>query len=319
MKKLAAGLFAALLCLATTGCQPNSSEYFTDDEPEILELSSNHLRVMQITDLHMMFGIDAKDNKTLNLISAMANETDPDLIYITGDMSMTTIGPMLFGQLYNFMEGLDIPWTFVFGNHETMYNSYDTYLSQIADKTDDNLLFKVGPEIDNGGRGNYIIETTYNDVPFFNLYGMDSKDESNGVYEYDYFSEAQVDWYAGHAAQDAIAGVNNAVFMHIPLKQYEEYTDYTLIDGQMGEDRVYPQGLDTGIFTEMVNHGVTKGVFCGHDHLSDFSFIKDGIMLAYGRRTGYNAYGALSRGARIIDIDSNKNLTSFILDASEVA
>jgi len=319
MKKLATGLFAALLCITTTGCQPNSSEYFTDDTPTTLELSSNHLRIMQLTDLHMMFGIGAKDTKTLDLITALAKETDPDLIYITGDMSMTTIGPILFGQLYNHMESLDIPWTFVFGNHETMYNSYDKYLSQLADKEDDNLLFKVGPELDNGGRGNYIIEATYNDVPFYNIYGMDSKDQSNGVYEYDYFSEAQVDWYSTHAAQDAIDGVNNVAFMHIPLKQYEEYADYTLIDGQMGEDKVYSQGLDTGIFDAMVSNGVTKGVFCGHDHLSDFSFIKDGVMLAYGRCTGYNAYGTLTRGARIIDIDSNKNLTSHVIDASEVA
>lgn len=44
------------------------------------------------------------------------------------------------------------------------------------------------------------------------------------------------------------------------------------------------------------------GVFVGHDHDNDFIGIDKGIALGYGRVTGADAYGELTRGARIIEL-----------------
>jgi hypothetical protein len=80
---------------------------------------------------------------------------------------------------------------------------------------------------------------------------------------------------------------------------------------------VYAQDEDTGMFAAIVEHNKTKGVFVGHDHLNDFSVMVDGIYLAYGRITGFNAYGSLERGGRVIEISSSGTLSSTILLKSD--
>jgi hypothetical protein len=108
--------------------------------------------------------------------------------------------------------------------------------------------------------------------------------------------------------------------MHIPLIQYNDWDQDLFMDEreQMGEDRVYPQGMETGLFDSIVANGVTQGVFAGHDHLSNFSFLKDGVLLAYGQVTGYNGYGIIERGARFIDVNSLGVMTSYLLTETEV-
>jgi len=44
------------------------------------------------------------------------------------------------------------------------------------------------------------------------------------------------------------------------------------------------------------------GVFTGHDHNNEYIGINKGIVLAYGRVSGMDGYGALKRGARIIQL-----------------
>jgi predicted MPP superfamily phosphohydrolase len=307
-----------LLALSLAGCASDDDIEFTDDTPFTIELTSDHLRVLQFTDLHLTYGFDRHDQKTFELIETMAASYEPDLIAITGDLTMTPLAPSIYKQLARRVDKIGIPWTFVFGNHDNDFNSYKKNLDAIEKAEPEHLLFKIGPEMVDGGYGNFIIQATYNDTPFHNMYFLDSKAEDGALMEYGWFSEAQVAWYADHAAIDALTDLTSTVYMHIPLKQYEEYTDYDLLEGQMGEDKVYSQGLDTGFFDAMVANGVTKGVFVGHDHLSNFAFIKDGIMLAYGQTSGYNGYGQIERGGRLIDIDSTGALTSHFVLEQEV-
>ena len=72
-------------------------------------------------------------------------------------------------------------------------------------------------------------------------------------------------------------------------------------------------GIDTGFFDACVAYGKTKGVFVGHDHLNDFYLLKNDIILAYGRITGYSAYGNLERGGRLIEINENQEITLTLL------
>jgi predicted MPP superfamily phosphohydrolase len=318
MKKIIGSLLLGMATLSLVACQSSGISYYTDDTPLTLSLTDNQLRIMQITDLHLTYGIDYHDRHTLRLIDEMAAFSDPDLIVITGDIAMSPMGPSLFKLLYNRLEKLGIPWTFVFGNHETDFKDYERYLAKIGDAK--HLLFKVGPEMTDGGYGNFIIETTYAGSPFYNLYLMDSRTENeNTISGYDYMSLQQVAWYRNHAAVDQVAGTDSLAFMHMPLIQYEDYVDYTLVDGAMEEGIICYQGVDTSFFDSMVDFGVTKGVFVGHDHNNNFSFYDEGILLAYGQTTGFNGYGFLERGARIIDIDASKTLNSYLLLESEMS
>lgn len=278
---------------------------------------------MQLTDLHLTYGFDNYDQKTFTMIERMAEKEKPDIIIFTGDQTMSPSAKRLYKQLADFMKKINIPWTFNFGNHDNDFNSYKVNLDQVVDKYD-SLLFKVGPNLEKGGFGNFIIDIKYEDDIFYRLYMMDSKNEYGGLMIYDFFSPEQVQWFTNHINEDQSNHYYSSSFFHIPLVQYKLYTDYAArpdsdFEGQRGEDNIYSQSEDTGMYAAMVAGGMTQGVFVGHDHLNNFSFITDdGILLAYGQTSGYNGYGIIERGCRIIEIDASKNLSTRKVYASEV-
>jgi len=100
------------------------------------------------------------------------------------------------------------------------------------------------------------------------------------------------------------------VFTHIPLIQFAEAETY---EGVFEEPRVFSQERETGMFDAMVRQGKTVGFFCGHDHLNDFKFDREGILFAYGRVTGHNDYGDLEKGGRVIEIDESGAMNTYVL------
>lgn len=305
------GVFALFLFSACTSYEI----VYTDNEPFVLDMKGENLKILQITDLHLTYGYDYRDRQTFDLIKRLNDQDDYDLIVITGDLTMSPSGPSLFSRLIDFMESLKTPWTFVFGNHETDFNTYEDYLKRIPIDTT-YLYFKVGPQLEEGGIGNFHFLFMKNDIPFYKLYMLDSKAERDNYTEeegeYDYVSLAQVDWYKDLMDDDLLSSL---VFMHIPLRQYIEAIDY---EGYFLEDKVYAQGVDTGFFDAMTFFGRTQAIFVGHDHLNDFTFTKDGILLAYGRATGLNGYGNLEKGGRHIEVTAEGELITHVMISSEV-
>ncbi len=73
----------------------------------------------------------------------------------------------------------------------------------------------------------------------------------------------------------------------------------------------------THLFDTIIETGKKSlGVFVGHDHNNEFSFYKENILLAYGRSSGYNAYGTYEKGARIIIYDGS-NLNTYLVGSSD--
>ena len=300
------------LCFIVIGCSNELQPFYSNNEPIIIEMSGEELKILQLTDNHLTFGIDYNDRQTFRAIEKLVLYDDWDLVVFTGDMVMSPLAIPLFKHLVNLMESLEVHWTFVLGNHDRDYHRVERLLSVISDT--EFLKFKVGPELEQGGVGNFKITFTQDNVPFYHLYFLDTKsttDAPERLTDYDFLSPAQVDWFEQFVSQDT---VDSLVFMHTPLLQFELVKNYV---GTFGEP-VHPQGVDTGFFDIAVNYGRTKGVFVGHDHENDFAFELMGVTLAYGRYTGYNAYGSLELGGRVITIDKNQMMTTTILPLSEV-
>lgn len=314
MKKLFLFLMFICVTINLVACKQNDAIVFSDNEAMTLEVSDETIKILQVTDLHLAFGISNRDQMTYDLIEDLATSDDYDLIVITGDMTMSPHAPSLFRGLIKHMESLEIPWTFVFGNHDNDFNDYSELLNQIYDTN--YLYFKNGPEMVDGGIGNFKINFVYEDNIIYHAYFLDSKAERETYTqeegEYGYLSTAQVNWYENSVSTDLVESV---VFMHIPLRQYIDPTTY---DGVFLEDKVYAQGIDTGFFDAMVANNKSKAVFVGHDHLNDFTFLKDDILLAYGRISGYTAYGYLERGGRHIEI-KDQLITTYVKLESEVS
>ena len=287
---------------------------YTDNLAFEITIYEPNVKILQITDLHLLMGFGHQDRRTFALIKALINQQPYDLIVFTGDLTMSPFAPSLIRYLVHFMEQFETPWTFVFGNHESDLNSYRSILNHLPESN--YLYYKVGPNIEDGGYGNFKISFIYQDQPFYHTYFLDSKaekkNENKADGRYDYLSTAQVSWYESHVSNDSVPSI---VFMHTPLRQYMNPIDYI---GVFNEKKVYAQGKDTGFFEAMKRHGLSQAVFVGHDHLNDFYFILDDIILAYGRVTGFNAYGNLERGGRMIHIDEHYLLTTEIILESEV-
>lgn len=311
-KKIVSLILASFLLVS---CQSQGENHFTDDDPLRLDLQNEKLTILQLTDTHLSFGIDYNDQRTFKLIAALVEYTNPDIVVFTGDQTMAPFGPQLFNRLCMEMDKMDVYWTFVFGNHDNDHSRYEDYF-KFTDQYD-KLLFKVGPELTEGGFGNFKIETYYDDTPFYQLYMLDTHSEVGGEMAYGWLSEAQVNWYDTHAESDKSSDVKSSIFIHIPLMEYLDFTEEAAVDGVKGEG-IYHQGMNTGLFDVIVEHGVTQGVFVGHDHLNNFSFLKDNVLLAYGQASGYNGYGNTNKGGRLIEIDATKTMTTQLILDTEV-
>ena len=118
--------------------------------------------------------------------------------------------------------------------------------------------------------------------------------------------------------------VPSSVFLHIPLTEYkdawEEYAANGYADtenvkynfGKAGESgQIVFSGIhDDNFFETMQELHSTDSVFCGHDHLNNFSVNYKGIDLTYSYSIDYLAYSGIyklgaQRGCTIIEIDEN--------------
>ena len=313
-------IFALLISQFSGQMAPKPID-FSDDQPFVFNLEQPSLKVLQFTDLHLTYGFDANDQKTLSQIKKITLHETPDLIVLTGDQTLSISAPARYRQLIRHMESLKTPWTMIFGNHENDFHSFNKIIDTINSEDTTYLNFKLGPELSEGGYGNFRFEYYYEDNPFYNFYFLDSKTELNRKREssdlsrYEYFSTAQVDWFKDKVDVDKLTGIQSAVFTHIPLVQYRYATEAKGTPALVGQIRegIYTQSRDTGFFNAMKESGVSKAVFVGHDHRNNFEFDYEGIKLVYGQNSGYNGYGNITRGARIITIDDTKTLSTHII------
>lgn len=154
-------------------------------------------------------------------------------------------------------------------------------------------------------------------------------------WKYDNIHENQIDWYKTRVAQlnaensnaiasakssnpdkdySSVANVKSLAFFHIPLTEYKDawtefenngYKDNDEVQyhggllGETGDRAIYCGIHEDNLFETMLELGSTKGVFCGHDHLNNFSLNYKGIELSYGYSVDYLAYvGINKRGSQ---------------------
>lgn len=169
------------------------------------------------------------------------------------------------------------------------------------------------------------------------------------LWKYDNIHENQIEWYKSVIEENNkhnemkiltssqsdfgqkyvhLLNVPSSVFLHIPLSEYKdawnEYVNNGYADtenvkynyGVAGESGkvVYPGIYPDNFFETMLELGSTDSVFCGHDHLNNFSINYKGIDLTYSFSVDYLAYSGISklgsqRGCTVINIAKNGDIT----------
>ena len=114
---------------------------------------------------------------------------------------------------------------------------------------------------------------------------------------------------------------NSLLFFHIPIEEYKDaWREYSengfkntenikLIYGTASETGrvVFNSDTPTNLFETMQGLGGKHGIFCGHDHVNNFSIDYKGIRLTYGMSIDYIAYADIDtfgsqRGCTVITV-----------------
>lgn len=326
--------------------QQNTVSIEYDDETGVYKLTmeDSKFKILQLTDIHFggsLYSI-RKDTKALDAVYDLIEYTKPDLVIVTGDMTFP-LGIMSFSfnnssavhQFAAFMRNINIPWAFVFGNHDTEVMSSldkkgicDLYES-LSFRTSGTLLYPyIQPDI--SGRNNQVIEL-YNKDGSLNqaLFLIDSNAYTGeGINVYDYIHDDQVEWYEKEVErmnEQEEKTVSSMVFFHIPLQEYR--TAYELYESGSNEvkyffgsndeemiNKVCCSDYPSSLFEKMKELESTKAVFCGHDHYNNMSLEYQGIRLTYGMSIDYLAMPGIEksdkqRGGTLITINTDSTYT----------
>lgn len=309
-------------------------------------------KVIQLTDVHIGAGFMSikKDSMAINAVAAMLTAEKPDLVIVTGDIAYPV--PFQAGTFNNkssaklfaeLMEKLGIYWCPVFGNHDTEAYSFFSReeISEFYSKDIyPHCLFQAGPsEVDGFGNSIINVRNSIGEITQ-SLIMLDShsyvdNDYFGIMWKYDTIHKNQVEWY--EETMNSLKTENNNImpkslaFFHIPAPEYKdawnEYKQNNFQDtenvkyiyGKAGETdySVYTSEYNYGFFDKAMELGSTQGIFCGHDHLNNFSIDYKGIKLNYGYSIDYLAYAGimkfgLQRGCTVINISPDGSYESHL-------
>lgn len=298
--------------------------YTADYAAELKKDPDKDFVILNITDIQLsnneIYGKGA--DCAYATVEKLIEETDPDLITVTGDNAW---GTMAYIQLVEKFESFRIPWAPVMGNHDgqnCISEFWCAYLLANADYS----LFKFGPE--GMGYGNYVINITENGKVIHSIYMMDThSDTSLECGGYDHLWDSQIEWYEWAVkGNNALAGgnVESSIFYHIPNVEYKDAwnaaqydpetgkylnPDYADSFGDNGEGICSPK-FNSGFFDVVKSLGSTKNIVSGHDHKNDSSILYQGVRLSYGLKTASGSYSIDEKnGGSTLTIDSEGHAT----------
>ena len=314
-----------------------------DREPVIL-----HLTDMQIIDAsqsrtpdrlgstHMEYWHpDNKDERCYDYLREIIQNTSPDLILITGDLvygEFDDNGENLL-ELIDFMEGFEIPWAPVFGNHDNESKmGVDWQCKQLEEA--EHCLFLQRKLT---GNGNYTVGIEQGGKltrVFFMLDsngcgGASAESVANGHTKTGVgFGNDQIKWYTKTAKEitnrspetklsvafhiqlavfgDAFAkyGTDGAS-SHVYIDQLDSKTDGDF--GYIGAAMKSPWDSDRSIWKGLKELGVDS-ILVGHEHANSASIVYEGVRLQFGMKC--------STYDRLNYIDKNGNIESSYYSAS---
>lgn len=296
-------------------------------ERPTLKFNGERFKIMQLTDLHITD--DAKHptikDSTYALVRKMISDEHPDLVIMTGDVVWNTSDALpLWKEITAVFEETKTPFAVTFGNHDEETNLDNADILRFLESCDMNLT-RDDALLSGSGNCSLPVLDSRGIAPAGVLYLFDShsKNKSLPFTHYDWIRHDQIDWY--RAASDRYTAANGGItlpsmaFFHIPLMEYESMRrDFPGVGNAL--EAVCCPRVNSGLLESFLEKGDVLAVMAGHDHNNDYLIDVAGqIMLAYGRKTGFNsAYKELlPRGCRIITLHENgRAFDTYILDTT---
>ncbi|PRP84339.1 metallophosphoesterase [Planoprotostelium fungivorum] len=266
-------------------------------------------KIMQITDLHV--GEDQhtwwgrfQDLLTKSTQNFLLDRELPDLAIFSGDLitahsiNNTERVTHYWAKALKPVIDRGIPFASTFGNHDADDGALNTrHRLMEFDMKQSGSWTREGPR-DIEGLTNYVLpiyDSSGEKVQVL-LYVMDSGDSND-----DRISKAQVKWVKSTAKEwkDKMGRhLPSLAFFHIALPEYKKIWACDKTYGL--KDDVINTVRDNNGLLDLFRTINTQGVFVGHDHGIDFCGDEKGVLLCYGRHTGYGGYGGWMRGTRMV-------------------
>ena len=265
---------------------------------------NDDIRILQLTDQHMgKMGFWREDLSTLRRMKRLVQMYNPHLIALTGDV---LTGEKFFGDLLcafvtHFFDDLEIPWLYVFGNHDP---EGGMNREQIAEIFNSSRWCVLGH--DDAGSGEetqycYRVDLTKGDpaIPVWQIFAFDSGQKL--------INKRQLRWYERSSSESLRAygkEVPAIALFHIPLKQYQDlWDDKSIPKGGESREKVCYEEDDGAVYQSFVATGNIRAAFCGHDHYNNYwGRYHGGITLAYGHISGEATKWAWPTGGKLITL-----------------
>ena len=285
-----------------------------------LVFDDEKFKIIQFTDLHYSTISNKKQNdSTLYLIKELILKEKPDLVVFTGDV--VVFGPPTQGwdEVLQTVIDLKTPYVVTFGNHDGEGDFSNEELLEYIKKKPYNITFDEDESISGSGNCSFVVRSSDKKESKWALYFFDSHaySDNSKVGGYGWVKHDQIQWYidrSNEINENSESTIPALAFFHIPFHEYEIVRNRASTIGNKTEGVCHP-AINSGLFTAFVDQKDVKGVFVGHDHNNDFVGELNGILLTYGRKSGYApAYDEiLERGARVIELyESDTKFKTYI-------
>ncbi len=310
---------------------------------EKVKFNNGKLRIMQISDAQDLHWV----RKTmLKMLENACEDLKPDLIVFTGDnilgnhlrdyrfsskkkeMSRADefeIMRTALAHILDIPERRNVPFAVIYGNHDDMNSFTGDEQAEIIRSYGMNRGFENTGDL--CGTYRLPVYSSDGEKQLLNLWMMNTAWHDKALDKcFNDITEKQVEWFRNESQSQKNANDGkpypSLVFMHIPLKELEEFTQecspeestITLTDANLRAKKgifghlhepVTPVENDNGFYKEVLNDGGVMGIVSGHDHLNDFYGEKDGIKFVQTPCASFRCYGNPHRGVRIFDIYEN--------------
>ena len=311
-------------------------------EPVILQLSDTQIidgaqaRPEHSSGDRITYATEKIQQYCYDYLTEIITATKPDLIILTGALIYGAYDDngSLLKSFIAFMEGFEIPWAPVLGNHESESKmGVDWQCKQLEDA--EHCLFKQRNLMGNGNYSVGILQEGVITRMFFMLdtngnHHASQESLSNGhtTQTVGLFPN-QIEWYTSEMQQmsklspqtkySVVCHIQLAVFGEALEKYgFDQSTKQQKIDidkieskaegdfGYVGRQMKEPWDNSKKIFEDMKALGVDS-IFVGHEHCNSASVVYEGVRLQYGQKSSeYDRFNAID--------DYGKVVESFIYD-----
>jgi predicted MPP superfamily phosphohydrolase len=265
-------------------------------------------KIVQFTDVHLKEYNESKRDSAIMVMKTILESEKPDLVVLTGDIVTSDNVKAAWLTVIKPMIDAGIPWAVVFGNHDREHKFTNRQIMEYLVTLPYNRS-QFGPS-NIYGVGNYVLKIRGSKINKTKalLYCFDSnaytgKKDNDELGYYDWINFSQIKWYREISRQ--FTKENNGkpfpalAFFHIPVPEYSVIKNFPTTVGDKDEDVSSPK-INSGMYDALLESKDVMGVFVGHDHNNNYIGCFNNICLAYGCKTGFDAYGKLDKGARII-------------------